>query len=171
MSREDYVAIGARLFAIYVGIHTILQIPSSVQMLKSPDGMSWAWLYALALVLSLAICAFLWNFPLTVARKLLPVMKEARSEQTVDSSIGLSLGITLIGVWLIGQGLLDSIYWLAMIIRTNSLVSSKNYGFEWQPDDIASMVLAGFELLIGGWLVLGSSGVKRLIYKFRYGSQ
>jgi len=170
MSREDFVAIGARLFAVYVGIKTILAIPASIQALSSGDGMTWAWLYALALLIAIAICVFLWFFPLTVARKLLPVMKEARSEQSIDASVGLSLGLTLLGVWFLAQGILDSLYWLLLVFQTKKLTQSQSYGFDWQPDQVASMAVTVLELVIGAWLILGSTGIRRLIYKFRYGN-
>jgi Na+/melibiose symporter-like transporter len=170
MSREDYVAIGVRLFAVYVGIKTVLALPASAQAVFRGDGMAFAWLYALVLILAVGICVFLWFFPLTIARKLLPVMKEQRSEESIDASVGLSLGLTLLGVWFLAQGLLDSLYWLSLVLRTKHLVQAQQYGFEWQPDQIASMAVTLFELIIGAWLVLGSTGVRRLIYKFRYGS-
>jgi hypothetical protein len=168
MSREDYVAIGVRLFAVYVGIKTVLALPASAQAVFR-DGMAFAWLYALVLILAVGICVFLWFFPLTIARKLLPVMKEQRSEESIDASVGLSLGLTLLGVWFLAQGLLDSLYWLSLVLRTQHL-QAQQYGFEWQPDQIASMAVTLFELIIGAWLVLGSSGIRRLIYRLRYGS-
>ena len=169
MSREDYVAIGVRLFAVYIGIKTLLATPASIQAVFHGDGMDLAWLYVLALIIAVGICAFLWFFPLTIARKLLPVMKEPRSEESIDASVGLSLGLTLLGVWFLAQGLLDSLYWLSLVLRTRHLVRTQQYGFEWEPDQIASMAVTIFELAIGAWLVLGSSGVRRLIYRFRYG--
>ena len=169
MSREDYVAIGARLFAVYVGVKTILATPTSIQALSSGDGMTWAWLYALALFVAIAVCVFLWFFPPTVARKLLPVMKEPRSENSIDASVGLSLGLTLLGVWFLAQGILDALYWLLLVFQTKKLTQNQNYGFDWQPDQVASMAVTVLELVIAAWLILGSTGVRRLIYKFRYG--
>jgi Na+/melibiose symporter-like transporter len=170
MSREDYVALGVRLFAVYVGIKTLLATPASIQAIFRGDGMAWAWLYALVLIITIGICLFLWFFPLTIARKLLPVMKEPKSEESIDASVGLSLGLTLLGVWLLAQGLLDSLYWLSLVLRAKHLIQTQHYNFEWQPDQIASMAVTLFELVIGAWLVLGSTGVRRLIYRFRYGS-
>ncbi|MGA9827946.1 MAG: hypothetical protein WBQ57_06360 [Rhodanobacteraceae bacterium] len=169
MSREDYIAIAARLFAVYIVFATVLQIPAAVETLSHDQGIGWAGLYALVLLVSLAICAFLWFFPLTVARKLLPVMKEPRSEQSINASIGLSLGLTLIGVWFLAQGAMRSIYWLALIVWTKQ--QNEQTGFLWRPSQIASMATTVFELGAGASLILGSSGLRRLIYKLRYGEQ
>ncbi|MFY2763699.1 hypothetical protein [Arenimonas sp. MALMAid1274] len=170
MSREDYVAIGVRLFAVFVGIKTLLAIPASVQVLVQGDSMDWAWAHASVLSLTVALCAFLWFFPLTIARKLLPVMKEPRSEATIDASVGMSLGLTLLGVWFLAQGLMDLLYWLTLLVRTNYVVRAQQYDHVWQPDQIASMAATAFELVIGAVLILGSSGIRRGIYRFRYGN-
>ncbi|BCT93015.1 hypothetical protein LYSHEL_20380 [Lysobacter helvus] len=166
MSREDYVAIAARLFAVYVGIKTVLQIPTAARILSTqPDTMAYVAVYALMLLLTLAFCAFLWFFPLTIARKLMPVMKEPRSEQAIDASVGLSLGLTLIGFWLFAQGVVDAVYWLALILRTRQEAPVE---FSWRPEQIASMVMAAFQLGFGAFLVLGSAGIKRFIDRARY---
>jgi hypothetical protein len=167
MGREDYVAIASRLFAVYIGLKTVLQIPVAVQIMSQGEGMAFAAVYGLLLLLVLAFCAFLWFFPLTIARKLLPVMKEPRSEQAIDASVGLSLGLTLIGFWLFAQGAIDAVYWLALIVRMKQEVLRET-DFTWQPEQIASMVKAVFEVGFGIYLVLGSAGLKRFIDKARY---
>ena len=169
LSREDYIAIAARLFAIYVFVKTALQIPAAVQALSEGGQVAWAGLYALVLLTCLAICVWLWFFPLTIARKLLPVMKEPRSEQAISAPIALSIGLTLIGVWFLAEGAIDAIYWFALIMRTKQMPHMS--GFEWSSDQIASMVATAFELVVGIWLVLGNAGFRRVIYKFRYGEQ
>lgn len=167
MNREDYVAIAARLLAVYVTIQIILQIPRAAHVLAQGQGVAWAGLYALILAICLAGCTLIWFFPLTVARKLLPAMKESRSGQAIDASIGLSLGLTLIGVWFFAQGLVDAIYWLALAVwaKQNPQMS----GFEWTADQAASMIATGFQLGVGAWMVLGTSGIQRHIRRFRYG--
>ena len=167
VSREDYVAIAVRLFAVYIVFNVVLQIPIVTQALSQEHGAAWAWLHALALLASIAICALLWFFPLTIARKLLPVMKEPRSDQAINASIGLSLGLTLIGVWIFAQGAIDSIYWITLIVRTKQM--EQQIDFDWEPDQIASIVTTIFELALAAWLSFGNSGLRRLIYKFRYG--
>jgi hypothetical protein len=154
---------------VYIAFKAVLQIPTAIQTLSQDQGIAWAGLYVLVLLVSLAICAFLWFFPLTIARKLLPVMKEPRSDKAINASIGLSLGLTLIGVWLLAQGAIDSIYWLTLIVRTKQM--AQQMGFEWTPDQTAAMAATVFELGVGAWLVFGNAGLRRLIYKFRYGEQ
>lgn len=167
MSREDYVAIATRLVAVYLGVQLILQVPAVIEVLTQDGRTAGAWVYLLVLLPILAVCAFLWFFPLTVARKLLPVMKESRSEQAIDASVGLSLGITLIGLWLLARGVIDASYWLTMLGIAGQMDEPEK--LEWTPNQIASMVSCAMQVLAGAALVLGSSGVKRLIQRYRYG--
>ena len=167
VSREDFIAVAARLFAIYLLLSIIKYIPSSVQFLAQDAGASWMALYATVLVVGLVVCALLWFFPLTVARKLLPVMREQRSEQALDASVAISIGLTLIGVWVMAYGLVDGVYWLTLIVRTRQMNPAY---FEWMPEQIAGMFATAVQILIALWLIFGSTGIKRLIYRYRYGA-
>jgi len=166
VSREDYVAVAARLFAVYIAFQVVLQLPVGAQTLSQDQDMVWAGLYVLALLVSLALCAFLWFFPLTIARKLLPVMKEPRSDQAINASVGLSLGLTLIGIWFLADGTIGAVYWLALIVRTKQHVEQLD--FEWSPEQLASMASTVFEVAVGACLVLGSTGLRQLIHRLRY---
>src|SRR5688572_20489459 len=135
-------------------------------MMSLPEGGGWTALYALVLAVCLAFTAFLWFFPLTIARKLLPVMREPRSESALDSSTALSVGITLIGLWFLANAVADASYWLTLLVRVSQTAPD---GFEWSQEQIASMVSTAFELAIALFLVLGSSGIKQLVYRYRYG--
>lgn len=168
MSREDYVAIAARLFAVYVGLQILLQVPGIVQVVSEGQGAGAGWMIGLFLLMGVGLCIFLWFFPLTIARKLLPVMREARSEQAIDASVGLSLGLVLIGLWLLADGLIDAVYWITLVVLSRDI--DPEMAFEWTPHQLASMAAKGVQLGVGAWLVLGSTRVKRMIRKARYGT-
>jgi hypothetical protein len=167
VSREDFVAVASRLFAIYLLFISIRSIPAALQMLSQPDGVGWAALFAAIVAVLFLFTAFLWFFPLTVARKLLPVMREPRSETALDSSTALSIGITLLGLWFLANALSNASFWLMLAFRTAQIDTTN---FEWSAEQIARMVSTGVELVISLCLVLGSSGLKQLIYRLRYGA-
>jgi hypothetical protein len=166
LSREDFVAVGVRLFAVYVLFWTLETFPSAMFLLSGADGKGWAGLYIAVLVLAGLLCAFLWFFPLSIARKLLPVMREPRSEQAIGAPVALSLGLTLIGIWFLASALVDVSYWLTIFIRSKQ---DNGIPVEWTPKQIASMVATLTRLLLSVWLIFGAAGIRRLIYKFRYG--
>ena len=167
MNREDVIAVAVRLFAIYVLFDILKTIPGAGQLLSGQDGLAWAGLFIAILVIGGLFCAFLWFFPLSVARKLLPVMHEPRSEQVIGAPVALSLGLTLIGIWLLATALVDASYWLTVFVRSRQ---PKDMPIEWTPQQIASMVATAIQLFLSAWLVIGNAGVQRLIYKIRYGS-
>lgn len=167
MSREDFVAVASRLFAIYLLYVLVRSAPATLQALSQPEGMSWSALYALVLVALLLFVAFLWFFPLTVARKLLPVMREPRSENALDASAALSVGITLIGLWFLASAVADASYWAALVVR---VAQTAPPGFEWSLEQVAGMVATVVELAIALSLMLGSTGIKKLIDRYRYGA-
>jgi hypothetical protein len=166
VSREDIIAVAVRLFAIYMLFHIVETVPGATQLISGQDGVAWTSLYISILVGAGLICAFLWFFPLSIAKKLLPVMREPRSEKAVSAPVALSLGLTLIGVWFLAEALVDASYWLTLFIRSRQMSSVP---VEWTHKQIASVVAAFTRLFLSVWLVFGTAGIRRLIYKFRYG--
>ncbi len=166
MSREDFVAIAARLFAVFLLLTVLKQVPVTLQFISQDSSDAWVAPYTFVLIAGLVLCAILWFFPLTVARKLLPVMREARSEQSLDASIAMSVGLTLIGVWVLAYGLVDAVYWVTMFLRLG--LSEVSYS-QWPHDHVAGLLATVVEVLIAIYLIFGSSGIRRLIQRYRYG--
>jgi hypothetical protein len=143
-------------------------VPGAMTLLSGRDGSVWAGLYTLVTVVVGLVCAFLWFFPLSIARKLLPAMREARSEQVIGAPVALSLGVTLIGVWFLATSLDSAAYWLTLIARTRQ-IQTEGPQVEWNDKQIASMVADVVRLILSVLLIFGASGIRRLIFKLRYG--
>ena len=166
MSREDFIAVAVRLFAVYVLFWTLETFPNAMFLLSGADGKAWAGLYIAILIFACLLCAFLWFFPLSIARKLLPVMREPRSEQVIGAPVALSLGLTLIGIWFLADALVSVLYWLTLFIRSKQV---NGIPVEWTSKQVASMVATLTRLVLSVWFIFGAAGIRRLIYKFRYG--
>lgn len=166
MSREDVIAIAVRLFAIFLLITVVRSFPSAIALIGQEGPKPSLVLVGLVSVCSLALCAFLWFFPLTVARKLLPTMREPRSETAMSGSVALSVGLTLLGVWVLAYALPDAIYWTTLLLLSRQVDGEY---FDWGNEQIAHMVTTLAELVFAVWLIFGSSGIKRLILRFRHG--
>jgi hypothetical protein len=163
MSREDIVAVAARLFAVYLA-YTVLVTFSYA--LAAPTGSVILKTYFIcAVVFGSVAVAVLWFFPLTVARKLLPASKEPRTEGSLDGPTALSLALAIMGVWLmasVARSLTFSI--LAAVALPES---SDNPGMSSSHMHlVAELVQFG----IGAWLVFGSRGFRQLILRARYGA-
>lgn len=166
MSREDFVAVAVRLFVVWLVLSMIQQAVHAAPFFVEQGWQSENIAYGLFLLLGLLVGIFLWIFPLTAARKLLPAMSEPRSEQVIGAPVALSLGLSLLGLWLLANALIDGGYWLTVLLlfhRDDTGMLSLGH------DQIAGMVATVLELVVGVWLVFGNAGLSRLVFRFRYG--
>lgn len=172
MSREDWVAIAARLLAIYLLVGMVRGVIELVQLMGSDGGMQFAAWQGATVFLQLLVASVLWFFPLTVARNLLPAMSEPRSESSISPSLALSLGLTLIGAWFVINALTDTAYWISFYLQLKASSAAEGFSsvrlFQ-SPDRTASVITTGVELVVGLALILGASGLQRLIFRMRYG--
>ena len=166
MSREDFVAIASRLFAIFLLVLIARSIPSAIALIGQEGPKPSLTLIAVVLGSGLALCAVLWFFPLTIARKLLPVMKQPVSGSPMTEQVALSVGLTLIGMWVLATAIPDTAYWTTIFLMTRKLESGY---FGWGHESIANVVATIAQLALAVWLIFGSSGIGRLIERYRYG--
>lgn len=162
MSREDIVAIATRLFAIFL---VVMQIRYIASVAIAPESVRDVLLLAAAVsVPFLLVAALLWFFPLTVARKLLPVMKEPRPLVDPGSRTALELALTAIGFWVLAMAIVDMTYWITYLFHT----SRQPYPIEFGSENWANAAATVVELLLGGWLVFGSRGLAAFVTRLRY---
>ncbi len=166
MSREDLIAVAARIFAVFLLVTVARSFPSAIALLDQGEPRPSLILVGLVLASSAAVCAVLWFFPLTIARKLLPAMSEPRSETSMSGSVALSVGLILLGVWVLAYALPDAIYWATLFVLTRQADAAY---FEWGQEQIASIATTVAELALAVWLIFGSSGIKRFIHRYRHG--
>jgi hypothetical protein len=166
MSREDAISVAVRVFAIFLLVTVVRTIPWTLALIDQVEPKPSLVLVWLLSGLSLALCAYLWFFPLTVARKLLPAMREPRSETAMNGSVALTVGLTLLGVWVLAYALPDAIYWVTLFLLSRQIDAGP---IEWQHEQIANMIATAGQLALAVWLIFRSSGIKRLILRFRNG--
>ncbi len=162
MTREDIVAVAVRLFAVYL---VLLAVRFAAQALVSEGAeplQRAVWLFAGA-VAPLAAAALLWNFPLTVARKLLPVMRTAATPVSPEGASILEIGCTLLGFWLFAAVVPDAVHWvvyLFLLFRQDAIyeLSAEHWG------PIAAIVA---EFAVAIWLMLGYRGIFGAVRRLR----
>lgn len=113
---------------------------------------------------TLAIAALLWYFPLNVARKLLPVMKEPKPVVDHASRTALQLALTAIGFWVLANAVTGLAYWIVFVARLAALPTP----VEQSPETTAGIVATIVETLLGLWLILGNQGLVNLIERLKY---
>jgi hypothetical protein len=164
MSREDFVAVGLRLFAVYLLFLLIRALPTAVYTAKAgaQAGVLW-WVLASALV-CLGLVAVLLVFPLTLARKLLPVMRDTAAQTALGAELAWTIGITLIGLWFLAEAVTSLAYWGTWYLRTLAIVDD----YDVRPEEAAGLVSTGVQLVVALVLLLGANGIRSLIHRMRY---
>ncbi len=166
MSREDCVAVGSRLFAIFLLITLLRSFLPSMAALREQHDTATLMLSLVVLAFGLAVCVVLWRFPLMIARRLLPVMKEPRSESHMDASTTLSVGLTLLGFWALIYALPDAFYWSTIFLLTRG---EQSRYFAWSHEQVGGIVSTLLQLILALWMIFGSTGIRRLLARYRYG--
>ena len=164
MTREDFVAVAARLFAVWIGIKAVGSIPLAIAAREHDLG-DGTWQFGIFLaLLMLAIAIVLWLFPLTIGRKLLPVMKTPGTPVAWQSAGALELALTVLGFWLLASSLGDAFYWLTMAFLS---IRAKMPLTEWADGDRASAVTTIVEIAIAFVLILGHRGLLAAFARIR----
>ena len=167
MSREDIVAIASRLFALFLVVLGFRSLAALVKFAGSPDSTTAliAFVVVVALV-PLVIAALLWFFPLTVARKLLPVMRTPAPSLSIGGDV-MPVALTVMGLWVLATSLSDFVYWLTLLLYA----SHSTIPVEFPPEQKARIASTVIELGIGIWLVFGAKGLGSLLLRLRYAGQ
>ena len=150
---HQIVAVALRLFAVWIGIQTLRTLPAFLTMTGS-DTPGYVWM-TFMLALNAVIVFVLWVFPRTIAGKLLPP-PEAQPQPLATPDLWLSMGCTLMGLWILTTTIPRLAYEL----------------FAWDAmsytDDRSQLHRSLFyyvlELAIALWLILGAKGVRKLFW-------
>ncbi len=161
VSREDVVAICTRLFAIFLALVAVRSgVQAAVQNIGQIDRV--IWLLAES-ALPLAVAILLWLFPLTVARKLLPVMRTDRTPISSEGTPLIEIGCTLLGLWLLAAAISDAVYWSAYLFLAFRLGDVHAIS----PESKGAIIATVVELAVALWLLLGYNGILGAIRRFR----
>lgn len=156
MTGRQFVALGVRLFCIWLAIYILRYAPAfwllGKQSLTTPDRAP----FVVGTLVLVAIVVALWLFPLTVARKLLP-------RSALDQSISLpaheqieQAGFCLMGLWLLTQALpsvVFEVYVFYLYTRPGSMLGLR-------PQEYAALARALVELALALWLLFGARGLR-----------
>ncbi len=162
LSREEVIAIASKLAGVFFAVLATKSAVETVPMLDFEYPYTWL---LLSVVVAIPLFAFLvlWFFPLTVARKLLPVMKKPGKPISKEGASLIEIGCTLLGLWLFARALSDAIYWGVYILA----IYQQDYDFSLSPETIAAIVATVVELGVAIWLIFGQQGILHAFKKLR----
>jgi hypothetical protein len=163
MTNAQIVALGVRLFAIWLAIEILRHLPG-LWAFSARDGnvSGFTAIVVLVAVTLIAITLALWRFPLAVARKLLPTA-------TLDQATPLPaeqierVGFCLLGLWLLADAVRGLAYSGVMLYYSRQ----PNVSLELRPDNYAAMAQTMVELVLAIWLLFGARGLVGLLRRAR----
>lgn len=162
MSPHQILIACSRLGAIVWGIFAIRQIPESWLHVGSADSRTPVLVLT---AVQFALCLFLWFFPATVARKILPPGAAALPTRPTDWRV---LGIILIGLWTFTQVVPRVAYWVIFIRTLASADIAIASLTAVQKGQIAS---TSAELAVAIFLVFGARATAAYLFGIRSGSE
>ena len=166
MRKEQVVGLALRLFAIFLFIQALRQAAGLIPFLtdSTPVRIGIGVVLVSTLV-PVAIAAFLWLLPLTIATKLIPGVSAKEPRSTLTATEIASVAFPILGLWVLTSAIPDTFHWTMFIY----IVKSSDVGRpELSPENIGNIVATVVELLIGFWLLLGSKGMFGLLKRLRY---
>lgn len=166
MRKEQVVGLALRLFAIFLLMQALRQAAALIPYLAdSATGRVGLGVVLVSTLVPVAIAAFLWLLPLTIATKLIPGVNAKEPRSTLTATEIASVAFPILGLWVLTSAIPDMFYWATFAY----IVKSSNVGRpELSPENIGNIVATGVELLIGFWLLLSSKGVVGLLKRLRY---
>jgi hypothetical protein len=155
MSPIQTVAVAVRLFAIWLAIYAARWGPYLYASARRADDVGVAVVTVCAVAITVLAVLLLWFFPRTVARTLLPA-GDLATLSGAQADAWLTVGCSLLGLWVLSEAipaLVRHLYVLFQDARGN--VVPDNWGAG------TAYILA--ELAVALWLLLGASGLRRLL--------
>lgn len=148
LSPHQIVSIAVRLLAFVLFYHILATIAQHAQ-LDTPQPY---WFHAAAAVLAV----WLWCFPNTLARRLLPDHAAKTEPSPATPAPWLTTGLVLLGMYQFIQGITNSVFMIGLMYYTNTELNTPNtaawlqtaYSFL-SPEHKSNNITAVFELVSG----------------------
>jgi hypothetical protein len=156
MTPVQTAALAIRLFAIWLAIYWARWLPYLYTDARDSQGWEATLVLIIVVVLGVAFVLVLWFFPRTVANALLPAEGGAAAA-TVPPASWFGVGCALLGLWVLASaipGLVQDAY---------LLVHAQREKIDLPPNWGGRAVYFVVQLAVGIWLLLGATGVRKLL--------
>lgn len=164
MTPHQILAVALRLVAIAWVLHTLGQVIEALNLAERTDlsrmGLALTWaVIAVQLLASL----LMWIFPATAASLLLRDRARTVVASTISAAQWATLGIALLGVWILSRGIPDAVYWITLL----KLLSSVDLDLmrTLNSEQRAGMAGTMVEVLIGGGFLFGARRVAGFVLR------
>ena len=163
MNIAQVVALGIRLFCIWLAMYLLVQVPTALtyHAREGTDALIIADVVIFIILIGVTIA--LWRFPLAVAQKLLP---KAALDQPTHLQVDQvqSAAFCLLGLWMLSEAIPQASYTAVILYyatRPNAMMVL-------EPRNYAAMVRMVVEFGLGLWLLFGARGLLGIVRWARY---
>ena len=166
MKLEYLVAVAVRLFSIALLIYVLRNFVNVISIVTDTNLGILPIAYLGTFVAIILIAILLWNFPLIIAHKItgFPSMEESNIE-TPEFEELLSIGLILLGLYLLFYVISDLLYWgIAWLALQRDTSSDLSFNF----DQKIAISITFIELVFAAYLILGNRTITKLIRGIRY---
>ncbi len=154
MSPHQIIAVGVRIFAVWLVVYVVWDLPVMYINLTGADYSDERLVILATVVLILLLAIGLWRFPLTIARKL--ASSSAPEPATMRSpDLWLAMGCALMGLFLLS---------LALPPLVQDLMLYREGFFNGASELKVRLAYDLPRAVIGLWLILGARGFRKLFW-------
>ena len=159
MTNAQLLALGVRLFCIWLVVYLLRHVPA-LWLYFARDNFDREALTVVAVttIVLVIVVVILWNFPLAVARKLLPRATLDTPTSTALEQLQSAL-FSLVGIWLISEAVPRFVHFSVVAYQANKMVPP----IEMTAASYASVVETIVQFILGVWLLFGARALLRLI--------
>jgi hypothetical protein len=156
MTPHQALGVAVRLFAIWLAIYVAHELLGFYIAGRERADASAVPIIAAISCLMVVFLAILWFFPRTIARRILPASNDTVAP-TSSPQIWLSVGSSLIGLWLVASA-------VAPLLRNLTVM----YLFRSESVDMtglrSGLVYYFIQFIVGLALIAGAEGIKRFLW-------
>jgi hypothetical protein len=160
-----------RAIVIFVLATALVQFPTMfIQMRQQIVDGGFVGMLAASMAVSFGLLALIWLYADKLARLALARPQEPIFESDLEPRVWLGLAVSVIGAWFLFFALKDGVYLLMrwmLLSRANADVLE---AVQQQPDFVAEMVSAVFEVALAILFLLRGQGIARWVQRMRYGN-
>lgn len=164
MTNQQIVALGVRLFCIWLAVYVLRDLPGlwtfGQHLAHDSRMMIGLGVYIAIVVLTVAA---LWAFPLAIARKLLPRAAQEQPVSLAPVEQMQRVGFCLLGLWLLTLAIPGLAYEVVLI----RIYTRPGSTLELQPQHYAALAQSLVELVLAVWLLFGARGLLGILRQAR----
>ncbi len=161
MKKIELVGLGIRIFSIALFLMALTKLAAISLYFFEKNNSSETIISGIAFISLFILSVVLWVFPIIIAKKITPIVKEEniKTKWTIEEL--KETGLILLGLYLMYKVISDAAFWI-IVALTGSSFTESGY-IQWRPDDIVSIYVTVLEFFLSSFMIFGAKGIINFI--------